>query len=55
MEKFTRKEKDCLIEYTNDLLSLMEDEHICIVSDNKNSYTEEEIKVLAEKVEKING
>lgn len=54
MEKFTKKEKSCLTEYATDLLKLMENEHVMTVSDNRYTYTRQEIEVLAVKVENIN-
>ena len=54
MEKLTEKEKQCLLEYTNDLKMLMEQEHLTRVSDNQYSYTIEEVDELQKKIEKIN-
>lgn len=54
MDKFTEKEKGCLTEYANDLLTLMEEEQAMTVSDNKYTYTRQEIEALAVKVENIN-
>lgn len=55
MNKLTEKEKRCLLEYTNDLKQLMEQENLTIISDNRCSYTLKEIDELSKKVEKING
>lgn len=54
MEKLTEKEKNCLLEYTNDLKRLMKQDGLWIVSDNKYSYTLKEIEELSRKVNKIN-
>lgn len=54
MEKFTEKEKGCLTQYTSDLLKLMEEEQSMTVSDNRYTYTKQEIEILAVKVETIN-
>lgn len=54
MNKLTEKEKTCLLEYTNDLKRLMEQEKLAIISDSRCSYTRKEIDALSKKVEKIN-
>lgn len=54
MKNFTEKEKSCLLEYTKDLLELMEQEHLNKISDNIASYTQSEIQILSDKLEKIN-
>ena len=52
MKNFTEKEKSCLLEYTKDLLELMEQEHLNKISDNIASYTQSEIQILSDKLEK---
>lgn len=54
MDKLTEKEKVCLLEYTTELQQLMEQDNLMIISDNRYSYTREEIKQLSRKVENLN-
>jgi len=50
MEILTEKERCCLVTYTYDLLQLMIDDGVAIVSDNKNEYTQDEIENLIQKL-----
>ena len=52
MDKLTEKEKACLLEYTNDLKQLMEQNNLSTISDNRCSYTRQEIDALEKKVKK---
>lgn len=54
MEKLTEKEKGCLLEYTKELKQLIEEDNMTIISDNRCSYTWQEIDVLSTKIKKIN-
>ncbi|MEY8367044.1 hypothetical protein AALA22_15540 [Anaerovoracaceae bacterium 41-7] len=54
MEKFTEKEKGCLLEYTDELKQLIEEDNLATVSDNRCSYTWQEVDVLSKKIKKIN-
>lgn len=54
MVKITEKEKDCLLKYLEDLLDVMRQDHLSLISDGKSSYTVPEIQQLSEKVEKMN-
>ncbi len=54
MEKFTEKEKGCLFEYTDELKHLIEEDNLATVSDNRCSYTWQEVDVLSKKIKKIN-
>ena len=54
MDKLTEKEKACLLEYTNDLKQLMEQNNLSTISDNRCSNTRQEIDALEKKVKKIN-
>ena len=49
MDKLTEKEKACLLEYTNDLKQLMEQNNLSTISNNR-----QEIDALEKKVKKIN-
>ena len=53
MDKLTEKEKACLLEYTNDLKQLMEQNNLSTISNNRCSYTRQEIDALEKKVKKI--
>lgn len=54
MEKLTEKEKDCLLEYTNELKQLIEEDNLNTISDNRCSYTWQEVDILSTKIKKIN-
>lgn len=49
MIKLTEKEKCCLLEYTNDLKQLMEQDNLSTISDNRCTYTRQEIEELTKK------
>lgn len=50
MEILTEKERCCLVTYTYDLLQLMIDDGVMIISDNQNEYTKDEIENLLQKL-----
>ena len=50
MKEITSKEKEMLYEYTKDLLELMQEEEIDIISDSANSYALEEVYILSQKL-----
>lgn len=51
MEKMTEKEKGCLLKYLEDLLEVMEQDHIFVISDGIASYTESELICLIKKID----
>ncbi|MGN0268387.1 MAG: hypothetical protein ACI4D7_12010 [Lachnospiraceae bacterium] len=50
MEKLTEKERSCLVNYTDDLLQLMIEEGVSVISDCRNEYTKVELEILASKL-----
>ena len=50
MKEITNKENKMLYEYTKDLLELMQEEEIDIISDSANSYALEEVYILSQKL-----
>ena len=50
MEKLTEKERSCLVNYTDDLLQLMIEEGVSVISDCRNEYTKVELEILANKL-----
>lgn len=54
MKLFTDKEIGFLLEYTKELIKIMEEENDNMISDNLDTYTLSEIKSIAKKIEKIN-
>ena len=51
MEKITEKEKGCLLKYLEDLLEVMKQDHIFVISDGIASYTESELICLIKKID----
>lgn len=50
MERFTEKERSCLVTYTYDLLQLLKDDGVAMVCDNQNEYSKDELEELLEKL-----
>lgn len=54
MEKLTGKEKCCLLEYLNELKTLIKEDNLLTISDNLYSYTWGEVDLLSAKIKKFN-
>lgn len=53
MDKLNKEEKECIINYTDDLVSIMHEEKSSRVCDGKNTYTENEICTIRAKIESM--